>query len=318
MAVQVWNAGIDVGKDNLDVAIWNKLGAVHRFRRNAEGIAQLAVWLREQQVVRVGLEASGGYEREALDALQEAGFATALLNPRNVRNFAKSKGRLAKNDRLDARIIAEFMAKMVEEEPGRRDRSRDVLVEHLTMRRRYVGWVTDCANMLEHQRNPALRKKIEAEKKRFETSVKTFDKAIAALIAGQDDWRETAERLRSVPGVGPVAASTLIALLPELGRLSRRAIAALVGLAPFDDDSGKRQGARAIEGGRSAVREALYMAALVGRTHNPVLAAFAKRLAGKKGKVILIACARKLLVMLNAMLRDKSDWKHATTAASAG
>ena len=317
MAVQVWNAGVDVGKDNLDVAIWNKPEAVGRFRRNAEGIAQLAAWLREQQVVRVGLEASGGYERDVLDALQDAGFATALLNSRNVRNFAKSKGRLAKNDRLDARIIAEFMAKMVEDEPQRRDRSLDVLAETLAMRRRYVGWMTDCSNMLEHQRNPAHRKAIEAERKRFEATIKKFDRAIADLIARHNDWAETARRLRSVPGIGPVAASTLIALLPELGHLSRRAIAALVGVAPFDDDSGKRQGARAIEGGRSTVREALYMAALVGRTHNPALAAFAKRLAGKKGKVILIACARKLLVMLNAMLRDKRDWKHAEIAAGA-
>lgn len=317
MAVQVWNAGIDVGKNNLDIAVWGKPAALLRIPRDTAGLARLIAWLHEHEVVRIGLEASGGYEREVLDTLQDAGFAVALLNPRQVRRFAQAKGRLAKNDRLDARIIAEFMAKMVEYEPLRRDRSLDILVEHLAVRRRLRAWITDCDNMLEHLGDPALCKRFRAQRKTFETALNKHDKAIAALIASHADWHETERRLRSVPGVGPVAAATLIALLPELGHLPRRAIAALVGVAPFDDDNGKRAGARAIEGGRDIVRHALYMAAFVGKTHNSVLAAFARRLVGKKPKVILVACMRKLLVMLNAMMRDGRAWNPPGSAACA-
>jgi transposase len=154
-----------------------------------------------------------------------------------------------------------------------------------------------------------MRKLMQAKRQAFDTARARQDKAIAALIAAYPDWSQTARRLQTVPGVGPVLAATLVALLPELGRLSRRAVAALVGVAPFDDDSGKRSAAREIEGGRETVRHVLFMAALAGRVHNPVLAAFARRLAGKKPKVILVACMRKLIVTLNAMLRDGRDWQ---------
>jgi transposase len=317
MAVQVWTAGIDVGKERLDIAIWSKTSEAFQLTRDAAGFAQLIAWLREHNVIRIGLEASGGYERDVIDALQDAGFEVALLNPRQVRRFAQAKGRLAKNDRVDARVIAEFMAKMVDTLPKQRDRSLDPLVEHLTVRRRIQGWIADCATALEQLHNPVMRKLLQTQRIAFEQALAKQDKAIAALIAAHPDWAETERRLRTVPGVGPVLAATLIALLPELGRLSRRAIAALVGVAPFDDDSGKRHGAREIEGGRETVRHVLYMAALVGKTHNPVLAAFAKRLAAKKPKVILVACMRKLIVILNAMIRDGRDWETAPIHASA-
>lgn len=316
MAVQIWNAGIDVGKETLEVAVWRSPVVLFQTTRDADGLVRLIGWLREHDVVRIGLEASGGYEREVLDTLQDAGFMVACLNPRQVRRFAQAKGRLAKNDPADARVIAEFMAKMADRDPVRRDRSFDVLVEHLTVRRRFRDWISDCDNTLEHLRDPLMRKAIVAKRKTFETALRHQDKAIAVLIAAHPDWCETERRLRTVPGVGPVLACTLIALLPELGQLSRRAIAALAGVAPFDDDSGKRSGARAIEGGRDTVRHVLYMAALVGKTHNPVLAAFAKRLAGKKPKVIIVACMRKLLVILNAMMRDKRDWEPCRQPAS--
>lgn len=309
MAVQVWSAGIDVGKATLEIAIWGKPAARLQIPRDAEGLAHLVAWLRDHTVVRVGLEASGGYEREVLDTLQDAGFVVALLNPRQVRRFAQAKGRLAKNDRVDARSIAEFMAKIVERDPPPRDRSRDRLVEHLSVRRRLRDWIADCDNALEHLREAVTRKTIQARRTTFQTALRQQDKAIAALIAAQPDWGETERRLRTVPGVGAVLAATLIALLPELGTLSRQTVAALVGVAPFDDDSATRSGARAIAGGRTIVRHALYMAALVGMTRNPVLAAFAKRLAGKKPKVILVACMRKLIVILNAMMRDGTDWR---------
>jgi transposase len=316
MAQQVWTAGIDVGKQQLDIALWSKTPQTLRVDRDADGLARLTEWLREHNVVRVGLEASGGYEREVLDHLEDAGLVTVLLNPRQVRQFARAKGRLAKNDRIDARTIAEFVAKMVDEDPARRDRSRDQLVEHLGFRRQIRGWIDDCDNMLEHLRDPALRKAAQARRAAFERDLAKQDARIATLIASQPDWAETARRLRTVPGVGPVLASTLIGLLPELGRLSGKAIAALVGVAPFDDDSGGRSGARKIHGGRKAVRNVLYMAALSGKQHNPVLAALAGRLKGKKGKVILVACMRKLIVILNAMLRDGRDWQAVSHSAA--
>jgi transposase len=308
MAVPVWSAGIDVGKGAVDTAIYGKQVAMHHATRDDAGLRGLIGWLHDHNVVRVGLEASGGYEREITDTLEDAGFEVHVLNPRQVRRFAEAKGRLAKNDRVDARVIAEFIAKMVDRAADRRDRSRDVLVEQLTVRRRLVTWMVDCTNTREHLRDPAMRKVIALKRQVFATALKKLDKLIAGLIGARPDWCETERRLRSVPGVGAVLAATLIGLLPELGRLSRHAIAALVGVAPFDDDSGKRRGPREIQGGRATVRYTLYMAALSGKRHNPVLAAFAARLKGKKPKVILVACMRKLIVMLNAMMRDKADW----------
>lgn len=308
MAVQVWNAGIDVGKESLDIAIWAKPDATLRIARDPPGLARLMAWLQEHNVVRIGLEASGGYQRAVLDTLQDAGFTVALLNPRQVRRFAQAKGRLAKNDRADARVIAAFMARMVDDTPEKRDRSLDPLVEHLNVRRRIQDWIADCDNLLEHARDAAARKLIQAQRKGFEQTLVKHTRAIAALIAAHPDWAETERRLRTVPGVGPVLAASLIALLPELGRVSRKAIAALVGVAPFDDDSGKRSGARRIAGGRDIVRHVLYMATLSAKRFNPVLAAFAANLAGKKPKVILVACMRRLIVILNAMIRDGRDW----------
>jgi transposase len=318
MAVPVKNAGIDVGKETLEVAVLGKTIARYQTKREADGLARLVEWLHQHNVVRIGLEASGGYEREVLDTLQDAGFIIAQLNPRQVRRFAQAKGRLAKNDKADARLIAEFMAKMVETDPAPRDRSFDRLIEHLTVRRRLRDWINDCTNLLEHLRNRAARRVIQVKATTFKAALRQQDKAIATLIAEHPQGSDTERRLRTVPGVGPVLAATLIAMLPELGTLSRQAVAALVGVAPFDDDSGKRSGARVIEGGRKSVRHALYMAALSATIHNPVVAAFAKRLSGKKPKVILVACMRKLIVILNAMMRDKRDWDPARqiTAAS--
>ncbi len=307
MAQMIKTAGIDVSKLWLDVAIWPTREEL-RVSRDAAGLALLIAWLGEHEVARIGLEASGGYEREAIDTLQAAGFEVALLNALRVRCFAKAKGRLAKNDRVDARTVAQFTAVMVEQVPPQRRRDLDELVELLTYRRQLKGWCTDCTNQLEHLRDRALRKTIAQRQASFERDLAKIDTKLADLIAEHDDWSALARRLRTVPGVGPVVSASLVALLPELGSLSRRAIASLVGLAPFDDDSGNRQGERHIKGGRKAVRDALYMAALSARYHNPPIAAFANRLAGKKPKVILTACMRKLLVTLNAMVRDGTDW----------
>jgi len=228
-----------------------------------------------------------------------------------------SPGLTRGNDRVDARTIAEFVAKMIDKDPARRDRSRDLLIEHLSFRRQIQSWIDDCDNLLEHLRDPALRQAAELRRTTLKRDLAKQDARIAAWIANQPDWAETARRLRTMPGVGPVLAHTLIGLLPELGRLAGNAIAALVGVAPFDDDSGKRTGARKIHGGRTIVRNVRYMAALSGKRCNPVLAAFAARLKGKLPKVIIVACMRKLIVILNAMLRDQRDWQDPAAAAAA-
>ena len=225
MAQQLWTAGIDVGKQRLDGAVWSKQTPRLQVKRDPDGLTELIAWLRTHQVARVGVEASGGYEREVVDALEDAGFMVVVLNPRRVRRFAEAKGRLAKNDRVDARGIAEFVAKMVDQDPARRDRSRDALIDRLTLRRRLVGWIGDCASLLEQLRDQPTRRSVLARQRGFERDLARCDTAIAARIAGHPDWAATARRLCSVPGVGPVLAHSLIALLPELGQLSRRAIA---------------------------------------------------------------------------------------------
>lgn len=308
MAQTVMIAGIDVSKQWLDVALWPKTTTL-RVQRDPAGYDELASWLRRHAVERIGLEASGGYEIAVIDALEEAAFQVARLNAERVRLLARAKGRLAKNDRADAATIAEATAILLDRAPHKRRRDLDPLVEHLAYRRQLNQWITDCANQLEHLTDKRLRRRIVVRKAALAREIVQLDKTLAALVAGNDTWRSLARRLCTVPGVGPVLAQTLIALLPELGTLSRRAIAALVGLAPFDDKSGRRIGERHIYGGRAAVRNVVYMAALSAMRHNPVIAAFAKRLAGKKPKVIIVACMRRLIVTLNAMLRDGTNWQ---------
>jgi transposase len=248
MAQMVLTAGGDVSKLWLDVALWPKRADL-RVSRDADGYCELAAWLRQHGVGRIGLEASGGYEIEVIDALEDMGFEVVRLNAQRVRMFARAKGRLAKNDRADARTIAQATAVLVEQAPSKRRRDLDPLVEHLTYRRRLQDWITDCDNQLEHLRQKPLRTRVTARKTSLGKELAQLDKNIAGLVEEHEDWRALAKRLRTVPGVGPVLASTLIALLPELGTLSRRAVAALVGLAPYDDDSGKRSGERHIRGG---------------------------------------------------------------------
>lgn len=308
MAQMIITAGIDVSKRYLDAAIWPTRVRT-RVSNDAAGQQQLAAWLTEHDAIRVGLEATGGYEIAAMDALEAAKFEVVRFNPQRIRRFAQAKGRLAKSDRADALIIAQATAVLPETvaEPRRRD--LDPLVQHLTWRRQLSAWIDDCRNQLEHLKDKQLRKAVEQRRAQFERELKVITKKLAALVEQHEDWQVLAERVRTVPGVGPVLAQTLIALLPELGRLSRRAIASLVGVAPYDDDSGGRSGARHIKGGRAGVREVLYMATLAAMSHNPVIAAFAKRLAGKESKVIIVACMRKLLVILNAMVRDGTAWR---------
>ncbi len=321
MSEKVKSAGLDVSKEWIDAAIWRpglREKCVERFDQTREGYAALGAWLTQHQVGRVGLEASGGYEIAAMDALQALGFEVFRLNAQRVRQFAKAKGRLAKSDKVDALVIAQAVVVLPDEEaqaPQRRC-DLDALVEHLTYRRRLLAWITDCANQLEHLTDQMLRDYVIADRTRFRLQLIALDKALAALLAQAGPMSDLAKRLRTAKGVGPVLVKTLIALLPELGHMSRHAIASLVGVAPFDEDSGKRTGERHIKGGRQTVRDVLYMAALSAMRHNPPIKAFAQRLAGKKPKVIIVACMRKLLVILNAMVRDGQDWRDPAKATT--
>jgi len=314
MAQTVMYAGIDVSKAYLDVSLFPRLDTL-RVSNDAPGFGELIAWLRRHNVVRIGLEPSGGYEEEVMDALNDASFEVIRLNARSVKLFGKSVGQLAKNDKADARTIARFTALQADKAATKRRRDLAPLVECLKHRAHYRDWIMDCENRLEHMKSPEFRAELKAERKRLQQRVAELDRQIAKFVAAHEDWRALAERLRSLPGVGPVLSSTLIGLLPELGSLPRRSVAALVGVAPFDRDSGKQRGERHIYGGRAAIRSVLYMAALRAIRCNPQIAAFAVRLKGKKPKVIITACMRKLLVTLNAMVRDGTDWRRANATA---
>jgi len=311
MAQMITVAGIDVSKRHLDIALWpdDDPATLHVDRGEAACFDRLAAWLGEYQVKRVGLEASGGYEVEVMDALQARGFEVVRFNATRIRRFAEAVGVLAKNDRIDAAVIAQATATLRVKQSKARPSELDPLVELLNYRRRLRDWSVDCSNQLEHLKDKVLRRKTQRRQAGFAREVAEIDKKLAAMLAASGPWNELVRRLTTVSGVGPVLAATLVALLPELGRLTRRQIASLAGVAPFDDDSGGRRGERHVAGGRALVRHVLYMATLSAMRYNPVLAAFAKRLKHKIPKVVITACMRKLLVILNAMVRDGKDWE---------
>jgi transposase len=309
MAQIINTAGIDVSKAWLDIALWpEETAPLHIDRGQPDCFDILAAWLREHQVRRVGLEASGGYEIEVMDALQARGFEVIRFNAQRIRQFARANGRLAKSDRIDASVIAHATAVLPVKQAKSRPQALDPMVEMLNYRRRLSNWIIDCANQLEHLKDKALRRATERRRAGLEREMMVLDKTLAATLASSQPMIELARGLCSVPGVGPVLTATLVALLPELGKLTRRQIASLVGVAPFDDDSGRRRGERSIQGGRAKVRRVLFMATQSAMRCNPVIAAFATRLAGKPAKVIITACMRKRLVILNAIARDGADW----------
>ena len=253
MADMVRLAGLDVSKDKLDVYVAPS-GESRTVGYDRRGLAGLRRWLVGLGVAMVAVEASGGYEREVSEVLEEAGLIVHRLNPLRVRRFAQLKGRLAKTDRLDARTIAEFARTWPHEHQLRRDPRRERLAEHLLVRRHTQDAILDCINQLEHLRDSRLRRLVMARKASMEQALARLDRCLVELIAEHDDLAELSQRLRSVPAVGPVLATTLIALLPELGSLTRRQVAALVGVAPFDRSSGRQIGAKSIQAGRRLVR----------------------------------------------------------------
>lgn len=301
--------GIDVCKDHLDVAL--RPGAAFRVANDPKGHAELVGRLLPLAPELVVLEATGGLELPACAALAAAGLAVAAVNPRQARDFAKATGRLAKTDAIDAEALAHF-AEAIRPEPrplpGPDQRALDALV---CRRRQLVEMRVMEGNRLAACADEAVRDGIRRHLDWLDKETAEADRALGEAIRRSPVWREKDELLQSIPGVGPQVSRTLLAAVPELGTLSGGRVAALAGLAPFADDSGARRGGRHVRGGRSDVRRALYLAALSARRHCAELRAFADRLAarGKKAKVVLVAVARKLLVIANAILRSGKPWQ---------
>jgi transposase len=305
--------GIDVAKNTLDVA--DNTGE-RRFQttNDQKGYQQLISRLTEPAKTFVVLEATGGYERQIVVALADAGFVVAVVNPRQVRDFAKALGILAKTDAIDARVIARFGDQVRPRAIPKLHEKQAELDELVTRRRQLITLQTAEKNRTATAMSKVVKKSLQKNLKRIAQDIKAINEEIARLVQSDDDWKDKAELLMSVPGVGDVTANTLIAEVPELGQLNRQKISALVGVAPFNRDSGQFRGRRSIFGGRRAVRSALYMAALTARRSNPVIREFAQRLEaqGKRPKVILVACMRKLLVILNTMVKTNTHWAPAT------
>jgi transposase len=301
--------GIDVSQDRLDVLLLPQ-GTGFSVANDEAGWSTLIGRLRGLLLTAIGLEPSGGYERGVLRALLAAGLSVRRINPNRLRQFARARGALAKNDRLDARLIAEYVATMPTH-VVRHDPVAARIAEIVTMRRQLCDEHVAIENQAAQLEDAMLRRLAKRRLARIETDIRLLEKRLTETIAAEADLARRYARLTSMPGVGPVLAFTLIALLPELGRMSRKQIAALVGLAPYDFDSGKLRGHRSIYGGRMPVRNVLYMAALSACRYNPALRTFHKRLAaaGKKPKVILVAVMRKMITTLNAMLRDGASWQ---------
>lgn len=279
-------------------------------RYDDAGLVTLVAHLRPLAPVVLVLEATGGYEVTVAATLASAALPVAVVNPRQVRDFARATGQLAKTDTLDARVLALFAEAV---RPAARpvpDAQAAALGELIARRRQLVDMLGAEHNRRRLLRDRRLQRHLEAHIAWLEEALRRLDLDLTTLIRSTPVWRETDDLLRSVPGIGPVTAGTLIADLPELGRLDRRRIAALAGLAPIARDSGAFRGRRMIMGGRAHIRRVLYMATLTAITHNPVIRAFHQRLvaAGRPGKVALTAAMRKLLTILNAMLRDRRPW----------
>lgn len=301
--------GIDVSKSSWDVHLLPQ-GRSFTLQVDDGAVARLLEKLGAAAAASVVLEATGGFERPLVAELIDAGWTVAVVNPRQVRDFAKALGRLAKTDRIDAETLALF-AQRVQPRPTQKTPEKQQELDALVTRRRQLVSLRS----MEKMRRPravhkAARRSIDQVLKVLDQQIAALDKAIARLLEADDDWRAKRDLIESVPGVGPTTSATLVAELPELGRLNRREIAALAGLAPFNHDSGKFRGQRRIRGGRGPLRAALYMAALTAKRCNETLRAFAERLhrAGKPFKVVLTACMRKLLTILNTLVRSGKPW----------
>jgi transposase len=301
--------GIDVSKDRLDVCI-RPSGETFAVTRDDEGLERLVERLRALAPALVTLEATGGYETVVASALAAEHLPLAVVNPRQIRDFARSTGKLAKTDRLDAAAIAHFAEAVRPAARRLADGEAQALGELVARRRQVIEMIVAEKNRRRLAAQPRVLKAIDRHVDLLQAELSELDREIDGAIRKSPAWQADADLLASVPGIGKATLRTLIAELPELGRLDRRKIAALVGVAPINRDSGVWRGRKAIAGGRAPVRTALYMAALVASRANPVIAPYYQKLraSGKAAKQALTACIRKLLVILNAILRDRKPW----------
>jgi transposase len=306
MSTQGMVVGIDVSKDWLDAAMGRQS---LRVSNDAEGIGELTARLCAAGVRLVVMEATGGYETQAATAVAGAGLKLAVVNPRQVRDFAKATGRLAKNDRIDAQVIAAFGEAVAPQIVSLPDEQMRELQGLIARRSQLVGMRVQESNRLALT-EVALRKQIKAHIAWLDKAIDEVNIDLTARLRSSPAWREKDQLYRSMKGVGPITSGTLMAALPELGTLDRRSIAALVGVAPFNCDSGRFLGRRVIWGGRAPVRRVLYMAAITAIRTNPVIKDFYARLIarGKPHKVALVACMRKMITILNAMARTNTPW----------
>jgi transposase len=303
--------GIDVAKNRLDVAVLPS-GEVKPFAHTHEGLRQLTDYVLSLAPALIVLEATGGYHRTVLSNLCAEALPAVAVNPRQVRDFAKATGTLAKTDRIDALIIARFAEAVRPELRPLKDEQAQQLQALITRRRQLIEMLTAEKNRLAGA-HPATQKDIRSHIHMLQRRLKHLDDDLGDMIQNSPPWQQKNDILQSMPGVGPVMARTLLAELPELGTLNRRQIAALVGVAPFNRDSGLSRGRRAIWGGRAHIRAVLYMSAVAAAQFNPVIRAFYLRLreSGKRFKVAISACMRKILIILNTMIKNNAPWKYA-------
>jgi transposase len=303
--------GIDVSKATLDLAVY-ETGEVWQVRHSEEGIAQTVQKLKELPARLIVLEATGGLEVSLVLALCREGLPVFVANPRHIRYFARALGKLAKTDRLDAHVLAEYAARVQPTPRPMPDAEQHAVRDLVTRRRQVVEMLTAERNRCSTAR-PKLREQIQPHIDWLEDELKRLNDEIHVLIQKNTLWSDRDDIIQSVPGIGPVCSMSLIAELPELGLLRHKAIAALVGLAPLNRDSGRHRGKRSIWGGRAMIRPVIYMGTLSAIQHNAVIRAFYDRLikAGKAKKVAIVACAHKLLTILNAMVRHHTKWNAA-------
>ena len=302
--------GIDVSKDRLDIHV-RPSGRAFAVARDGTGLDQLVDDLRHLAPALIVLEATGGFELTVAAALAGAALPLAVVNPRQIRDFARATGRLAKTDALDAQVIALFAERIRPEPRPIASADRQILAELIARRRQVVEMIGMETNRLHQARNPRVQRMLRATLKTLKAQLAELDRDIDDTIKRSPAWRAADDLLTSVPGVGDVTSHTLIADLPELGQLDRRRIAALVGVAPINRDSGQMRGRRTIAGGRIDVRNVLFMATLTATRWNPVISRHYQALVdrGRPKKVALVACMRRLLGILNAIIRTKTSWQ---------
>jgi transposase len=302
--------GIDVAKAALDVAV-RPQGDEWHVANDATGIADIVKWLQALHPQVIVVEATGGYEAPLVAELGVAALPVAVVNPRQVRDFARATGRLAKTDRLDAQVLAHFGQAVRPTPRPLPDEEAQALAALVERRRQVVAMRTAEENRLGATRVALVRTRIQAHLEWLESDLREIDDDLRQRLHASPLWREQDDLLQSVPGIGPILSLTLLAELPELGRLSHGQISALVGVAPLNRDSGRLRGRRAVWGGRRAVRTALYMGTLRATRCNPPIQAFYERLlaAGKVKKVALVACMHKLLTIVNAMVKHQTSWQ---------